>query len=126
MVESKAEIVAATRNVCDTTGKLLYVDRIESTGQDFCDTNCMFIGKAAMHILTYWVTETASALWSDRLFWQAIKQHDIKIAHCLAPTVNYHSRWAWHYQHAGIAIPDDSVWIATDKLGRLVHQSHKP
>jgi len=124
MERSGATVVTATRNICTESGENLYVDRIESTGENFCDTNCMFLGRSAMHLLTYWITEPAKRLWSDRRFWSAIIGSNITRAHCTDPTVNYHSRWAWHYQHAGRTPPDDSVWISIGDDGTLTHQRH--
>jgi hypothetical protein len=124
MVRSGTGVVSATRNICTTSGENLYVDTIESTGTDFCDTNCMFLGRSALHLLTYWITEPAARLWSDRRFWSAIISSNISRAHCPHPTVNYHSRWAWHYQQAGRTPPGDSVWINVDGKGNLIHQYH--
>jgi Glycosyl transferase family 2 len=124
MTNNNADVVTATRNICDQNGHVLYIDRIESTGVDFCDTNCMFIGKINLHILTYWVTSPAYRLWSDRLFWNAIKQSNPRISHNLSPTVNYYSKWAWHYQYALKPPPANSVWIAEDTDGNLIHDLH--
>lgn len=118
------DVVAATRNICDVDGNILYVDRIESDGDNFCDTNCLFIGKSTLHLLTYWVTDPAYQLWSDRAFWAAIKQTNLSVGFCLVPTVNYNSRWAWHYQQAGKIPPPDSVWMSIDPTGKLIHSHH--
>lgn len=124
LLDHPNQVIAATRNICTRDGEIMYTDRVESNGSDFCDTNCLFLGKGAVHLLTYWVTDTASRLWSDRHFWSAIKQSGIGIKHTLKATVNYHSRWAWHYQQAGRTPPPDSVWISTDDSGNLIHKQH--
>lgn len=124
MANSSPHVVTATRNICTLEGQKLFVDRQESTGNDFCDTNCLFIGRSCLNLLTYWITSPAARLWSDRHFWSAIKQSGAKTSHCSIPTVNYYSRWAWHYQHAGLEPPDDTVWIHNDN-GMLVHTKHK-
>lgn len=123
MLQSGATIVTATRNICSADGLVLYIDRMESNGEDFCDTNCLFLGKSALHLLTCWVTRPEYRLWSDRQFWSAIKQSGITRYHCTTPSVNYHSRWAWHYQHAGLAPPADSVWVNTVD-GHVMHIKH--
>jgi hypothetical protein len=124
MVSGQASIVTATRNICTEAGEILYVDTVESDGKDFCDTNCMFLGKPAMHLLTYWITEPAERLWSDRRFWSVIIQSNMSKRHVSVATVNYHSRWAWHYQHAGKTPPAHSVWIDRGANGELVHRRH--
>lgn len=122
--QQQVDIVAATRNICSNSGELLYVDRIESTGVDFCDTNCMFLTRSTLPHLHNWIVDPSIRLWSDRNFWQGVKNSNLKIGHSVRPTVNYCSRWAWHYQHAGIEPPADSVWIDQDATGALVHRHH--
>lgn len=124
MVENNASVVTATRNICTNIGEIMYVDGIESNGRDFCDTNCMFLGRSALHLLTYWVTEPSARLWSDRQFWSAVVQSNIAKHHVTVATVNYHSKWAWHYHHAGRQPPPDSVWIDRNANGDLVHKRH--
>lgn len=124
MEDTGAGVVTATRNICTRDGSVLYPDRIESNGEDFCDTNCLFIGRPCLHLLTCWVTEPSARLWSDRQFWSAILQSGTKRSHCLRPSVNYHSRWAWHYQQAGVKPPGDSVWIDRLGDGTLIHRKH--
>lgn len=124
MFSTKSDVVTATRNICRINGRTMYVDNIESNGEDFCDTNCLFIGRSCLHLLTYWVTDPSIRLWSDRQFWAAIKGSGARRQHCKIPTVNYHSKWAWHYQQAGLEPPADSVWIDTTG-GRLVHSKHQ-
>lgn len=124
MESSGASVVTATRNICNKEGNVLYVDTSESNGSDFCDTNCMFIGKNALHLLSYWVTDPAMRLWSDRQFWSAIVESKLSRMHVSLPTVNYHSRWAWHYHNSGLVPPPDSVWIDRDSNGNLIHKKH--
>ncbi len=124
LLNDGSHVVAATRNICTTTGEIMYVDHVESNGEDFCDTNCLFLGKAVLHLLTYWVTEPEARLWSDRQFWAAVRQSGARIKRSLSPTVNYNSKWAWHYQHAGRTPPVGSVWISRDTNGNLVHKPH--
>ena len=125
MLNNQSDVVAATRNICTSTGDFLYIDRIESTGVDFCDTNCMFIFRSCINNLISWITDANMRLWSDRQFWNSLLQSNLKVTQSLIPTVNYNSRWAWHYQHAGVAVPADSVWIDQDNLGNLIHTVHK-
>jgi glycosyltransferase involved in cell wall biosynthesis len=120
---TKADVVTATRNICDRTGSVLYTDNIESNGTDFCDTNCYLIYRSIKHLLGYWVVDQSQKLLSDRYFWAAIKNSQAKIVHSTLPSVNYYSKWAWHYHHAGVPIPLESVWINThDNI--ITHEKH--
>jgi len=118
------DVVTATRNICTTAGRFLYVDDFESDGTTFCDTNCLFITKSILHLLTNWITAPDHRLWSDRHFWASIAIPSVSRLHIKTPTVNYHSRWAWHYEHAGLVPPPDSVWIAKTIDGRLIQTKH--
>lgn len=123
-VSGNASVVTATRNICTETGDVMYVDRTESNGIDFCDTNCMFLGKNTLHLLSYWITSPAMRLWSDRHFWAALVESKIPRTHVNTPTVNYHTRWAWHYRNSGRIPPPNSVWIDRDANGNLIHKKH--
>lgn len=125
MQNSQASGVIATRRIHDLAGKEMYVDRIESNGVNMVDTNCMFLNRDSLHLMSYWITDPSQRLWSDRHFWHAIQQSKLKIAHCLKPTVAYCTKWAWHYEHAGQEPPPDSVWIDQDEAGNLKHIKHK-
>jgi glycosyltransferase involved in cell wall biosynthesis len=118
------DVVTATRNICSRTGEILFVDNDESNGKDFCDTNCLFLTRNALNLMTFWITEPGYRLWSDRRFWSVILQTNMKRTHCIIPTVNYYSRWAWHYQFAGLTPPDESIWIAVDQDGSLKTNKH--
>lgn len=124
--ESQAQFVIATRRIhCGIDKRELYVDLVESNGENMVDTNSMFFTRDCLHLLTYWVTEPKYKLWSDRAFWNAVKSSGVKIAKCTKPTVAYATKWAWHYKHAGATIPPDSVWISHDENGNIVHIKHK-
>lgn len=123
MKDTDADVVTATRNICDRTGKVLYVDNIESNGRDFCDTNCYLINRSIKHLLGFWVVDQSQKLLSDRYFWAAVKNSKAKIVHSTIPSVNYYSKWAWHYHHAGVSIPSESVWLKThDNI--ITHEKH--
>jgi hypothetical protein len=119
------DVVTATRNICNSTGELLYIDTVESNGNQFCDTNCMFLTKNLLHLMTSWITGPNRFLWSDRYFWNAVLEGNFSRVHSVKPTVNYYTRWAWHYQYAGQDPPLDSVWIAKTTDGSLIHEKHK-
>ena len=118
-------LVTSTRNICRLDGTVMYVDTVESDGDTFCDTNCLFLSKNCIYLLPYWIVPAEYRLWSDRNFWGAVKQSNLTRVHSIHPTVNYYTRWAWHYEHAGQTPPDDSVWIDKTPTGELIHRKHK-
>lgn len=115
----------ATRRIHAQDCSELYVDEIESNGENMVDTNTMFLTRQTLHLMTYWVVEPGQRLWSDRYFWNAIVQSKLSIVRSLKPTVAYVTKWAWHYQHAGVEPPPESVWIDKDIAGNLIHVMHK-
>jgi len=119
------DVATATRNICTINGANMFVDNFESDGNIFCDTNCLFIKKTTLHMLSYWITNPDYRLWSDRQFWSAIVNSNLSHIHITVPTVNYNSRWAWHYEHAGLVPPPDSVCIAKTSNGTLIQTKHK-
>lgn len=118
------DLVTATRRICNRDGECLYEDFTESDGEVFCDTNCLVLSKNCLYLMSHWIVPPEYHLWSDRNFWAAICQSPLSKIHCSIPTVNYYTRWAWHYQHAGQVPPDDSVWIDKTVTGELIHRRH--
>lgn len=125
MQSTNADAVIATRTIHALDGKELYVDRVESNGTNMVDTNCMFLKKTVSHYMGFWVTTPQYKMVSDRVFWQTCVSNGIKAVRCDKPTVAYASKWAWHYQYAGVQIPDDSVWIEQDREGNFKTIKHK-
>ena len=117
MHANDANAVVATRRIYSTDLKELYVDHVESDGKNMVDTNCMFLSRRIMHIMSAWITEPELKMVSDKVFWQICKGNGIEFVRCVDPTVVYVTKWAWHYQFAGTHIPDDSVWLVTDENG---------
>lgn len=125
--ERNSDIVTATRNIYSSFDNMfLYTDIIESNGIDFCDTNCMFLTKRLMPFITYWIMSRDLSLAGDRVFWKYIvNDKGIKRFHYDQPTVNYYTKWAWHFQHAGKTIPNDSVWMNVDEHNKIIVHKHK-
>jgi Glycosyl transferase family 2 len=122
--KTNAAAVIATRTIQNRTGETMYVDEIESNGDNMVDTNCWFITKKIMPYLHEWIVEPDERLFNDRIFGAAVGGSGLDIARCGIPTVNYRTKFAWHYQYAGWAIPDDAVWIERDAAGKLYHKPH--
>ena len=122
--QSGADGVIATRVIHSIDDHEMYVDRIESNGENMVDTNSWFLTRKALPAMTGWIVEPSQRLWSDRYFAKAVLDSGIRMVRCEEPTVVYVTKWAWHYQHAGQPIPDDAVWIHTEPDGTLVHRRH--
>lgn len=124
MTAHGADAVVATRTIHALDGTELYVDRVESNGENMVDTNCMFLRKTVSHYMGFWVTTPQYKMVSDRVFWQTCVSNGMKAVRCDKPTVSYASKWAWHYQYAGVQIPDDAVWIEQDREGNFKTIKH--
>lgn len=122
--DSNAAAVVATRTIYSQDCTPMYVDRVESNGENMVDTNSWFVTRKAMHLMTTWVVDPAQRLWSDRHFAKAMFSCGLNIVRCEEPTVAYVTKWAWHYKHAGLPIPPEAVWIDVDDNGALVHRKH--
>lgn len=125
MVSTRANAVVATRTMYSLDLRKMYVDDIESDGKNMVDTNCMFLNRSMMYLLSFWITQPEHRLISDKVFWQSCRNNGVEFVRCTHPTVAYVTKWAWHYQHAGINIPDDSVWLAVDPDGSHLIVKHK-
>lgn len=122
--DSGADAVIATRNIHKPDGTFMYTDRIESNGENMIDTNTWLLTPKARDLLGKWIVDPGQRLWSDRHFAKAMLDGGMRIARSHEPTVAYATKWAWHYQHAGMPIPADAVWIDKDDDGNLIHVAH--
>lgn len=125
MSSTGADAVIATRSIHALDGSEMYVDRVESNGTNTVDTNCMFLSKTISHYMGFWITKPQYKMVSDKVFWQTCVSNGIKAVRCDKPTVAYVTKWAWHYQYAGVQIPDDTVWIEQDREGNFKTIKHK-
>lgn len=125
MTSKSADAIVATRTIYSTDLKKLYVDEIESDGKNMVDTNCMFLSRRLMYMLTFWITQPENKMVSDKVFWQTCVSNGVEFVRCTTPTVAYVTKWAWHYQQAGVPIPDDSLWLALDDKGTHLLMKHK-
>jgi len=122
--ESGADGVIATRVIHSQDDREMYVDRVESNGENMVDTNSWFLTRKALPAMTGWIVDLGQRLWSDRYFAKAVIDTGMGIVRSDEPTVVYVTRWAWHYEYAGWPIPDGTVWIHTNADGSLSHVKH--
>jgi Glycosyl transferase family 2 len=124
LAQSRADGVVATRVIHSLDDREMYVDRIESNGENMIDTNSWFLTRKALPAMTSWIVDAGQRLWSDRHFAKAVLDSGIGLVRSEMPTVVYVTRWAWHYQHVGWSIPDGAVWINQAADGTLTHTKH--
>jgi glycosyltransferase involved in cell wall biosynthesis len=125
MVATKVDTVTATRVIYSQDNTPLYVDTIESTGNDTVDTNCMFMSNKTLHLMPLWVTEPEYKMVNDKAFWQRCIANNMTHMQSTTPTVAYLSKWAAHYQNASRPIPNEAVWMEQDTSGNYVTVKHK-
>jgi hypothetical protein len=100
--EQGVGFVAATRSLHREDGSVLRALDEESDGSAFCDTNCMFMGRAAFWSIPLWgMVEPAV---NDRLVWDAVRSK-MKTGRCTEPTVCYTASHHFMYVSAGEAAP---------------------
>jgi glycosyltransferase involved in cell wall biosynthesis len=106
-----AQVVTMARHIYTKDFRLLGMCH-ESDGLTFNDTNCYFITRPAFPACAAWMFKDQSdGIVGDRRFWEAIKTGGYSRAHVAAPTINYVSTLAFHYQMFGETPPDDSKVI---------------
>lgn len=86
---SGAEFISSSRTLCRLDGSTMGPCPLINPDR-FVDTNCMFFGKEAFHLLHHWVLMPQYGhLIGDRIMLHRIKQSGIKRAHINYATVNY-------------------------------------
>jgi hypothetical protein len=109
--ETGSQVVTSARRIFAADGRMLGVCR-ESNGISFNDTNCYFLTRAAFPACAAWLFKASSkGIVGDRIFWNAVSTGGYLRIHSVAPTVNYVTTFAFHYQMFGEIPPDDSKVI---------------
>jgi glycosyltransferase involved in cell wall biosynthesis len=106
-----AQVVTAARKIFTADGRMLGICT-ESNGIDFNDTNCYFLTRPAFPVCAAWLFKDArESISGDRVFWTAVQSSGYTRFHSTAPTVNYVSTLAFHYEMFGETPPGDSKMI---------------
>ena len=94
----------------------------EVDGEQFVDTNCLFLTAAAFAVVARWyLLPPGQELAGDRHVWQTIKAMQLPRAHTGLPTVAYRTLHRFHYDYFGVEPPAEVkafVWDAVQQ--RLV------
>lgn len=110
-----AQVVTSARRIFTADGRMLGVCK-ESNGVDFNDTNCYFLTRSAFPACAAWLFKDSSAsIVGDKAFWNAVQTGGYMRIHSEAPTVNYVTTLAFHYEMFGQTPPDDSKLIVQMK-----------
>jgi glycosyltransferase involved in cell wall biosynthesis len=82
------------------------------------DTNCLFLLPGAYPVISRWaLIPPALAAIGDRLFHAALINSDCRMVAADTASVTYVSRWAWHYEWLGRAIPADARQLDFAAIG---------
>jgi glycosyltransferase involved in cell wall biosynthesis len=110
-------------NVCSSTRKLWMASGAwlgicpEIDGEEFVDTNCLFLTRAAFGAVSAWYMMPPELVEiGDRVVWQTIKDAGLSRHHVNDPTVNYRTRYAAHYRYFGKAPPPGAKEITVPEM----------
>jgi glycosyltransferase involved in cell wall biosynthesis len=109
-----AAVCSSTRNLYAPDGRLL--GRCpEVEGEQFVDTNCLFLTSAAFAAVSVWyMLPRSQVLAADRVVWQTIKGMQLQRAHTGMPTVAYRTNYRVHFDYFGVAAPAGAKVIVWD------------
>jgi FkbM family methyltransferase len=96
-----ASVCTSSRSIHRLDGSVMNVADA-SNGDDFTDTNCLCVFRAAFDLLPLWgMIPPAFGMVGDRIFWYAVRTRCASRAHSPEPTVCYRSTYARHYELLG-------------------------
>jgi glycosyltransferase involved in cell wall biosynthesis len=121
---SGADVCSSARNLYRPEGTLL--GRCpEVDGEQFVDTNCLFLLSAAFAVVATWyLVPRGHVLAADREVWQTIKNRNLRRAHTGLPTVAYRTNYRVHFDYFGVTAPAGAkvlVWDA-ERQGIVARQ----
>jgi len=118
-----AAVLTSARNLHRLDGTLLGKCP-EVDGENFVDTNCLLLTRAAFNIIqVWWMMDPQYHPIDDRVVWANIKSNDLSTAHSVKATAAYRTAFTFHYLRYGENPPEGTksgtaVWEAL----KLVHQ----
>ncbi len=103
--ESRAAVCASARTLHHVDGTVLGQCG-ENDGEDFVDTNCMFLSKEAFPVVSIWHTvDRRLDPIGDRVVWFQIKQLGLTTAYSSEPSVCYRTNYREHYERFNVEPP---------------------
>ena len=99
-------LLTSRRNLCHVNGKKMAVCTI-SDGLSFSDTNCLFVTRKLFRQAASWwdMPEDLHAI-GDRIIWDRLLHSAPGLASTNKATINYRTRFIFHYKQAGEDIPE--------------------
>ena len=106
--ETGAAVCSSARNLHHIDGTLLGLCT-ECDGEDFVDTNCLFLTREAFPVTSAWYSmDRRLDKVGDRVVWFQIKQLGLKTAHSSEPSVGYRTYYRGHYHQFKITPPPEA------------------
>ena len=104
---SGADLITSHRFLCQVDGQVMGPCKI-SNGVSFCDTNCLFITRRLFSEGgSWWLMAGKHHAIGDRVIWDRLLHAAHRVASTGKATVNYRTRFAWHYEQFGLQPPSD-------------------
>lgn len=104
-----AAVCTAGRTIHRLDGSPMYRDIHDCDGENLVDTSCIFLTGRALRLVALWGQMPRElAPLCDQVFWRAIKARKLPRAHSPAPTVEFRSQYAVHYQAVGETAPPNA------------------
>lgn len=106
---SGAAVVTSRRGFHHVDDGRVLAECLMSDGERFCDTNCLFLTRAAFSILPVWaLMDRRMHAIDDRVIWYHVLRSGLPRAHTGRPTVAYLATHAPIYQDLGLPVPDSA------------------
>lgn len=104
--QSRAAIVTCRREFRHMTDGRFLVECATSDGEQFCDTSCLLLTRAAFDLLPVWaLMDPAFHVLDDRVMWHHVRASGLPRAHTGLGTVAYLASHAGVYRDLGIEAP---------------------
>ena len=105
--ETKAQVCASFRTYHAWDGRQIHVVEADEEKLAHIDTSCFLIHRDAFPALSVWgkMPRRLSPI-CDRVFFAALKKERYKIASSRQRTVAFRSQYAFHYEAAGLPLPE--------------------
>jgi hypothetical protein len=111
-LESGAQVLSSKRSFHRIDGTYM-AECSASDGEQFVDTNCLFLARPAFPLLSRWALMDPQ--WhgiGDRAFWDHVKQHDLPRDHVARPTVAYRAQFTGAYEDCREPAPAEARRIS--------------